>query len=137
MGVHNFHTDASKYNLWEEMAVMVRKREGRELREKCIFLYLLASQVFIKFSIATTQTNVSLRDNSSTQASWLISQVSILFRVKKKNQDNKEKTKVWIQNGAQAIQGIFAFGPGYASYDLCVISTSFTWMLVKIHCQSS
>lgn len=89
---------------------MVRKREGRELREKCIFLYLVASQVFIKFSIATTQTKVSLRDNSSTQASWLISQVSILFRVEK-NQDNKEKTKVWIQNGAQAIQGIFAFGP--------------------------
>lgn len=66
MGVHNFHTDVSKYNLWEEMGVMVRKREGRELREKCVLLYSLTSQVFIEFSIATTQTNVSLCDNSST-----------------------------------------------------------------------
>lgn len=66
MGVHNFHTDVSKYNLWEEMGVMVRKREGRELREKCILLYSLTSQVFIEFSIETTQTNVSLCDNSST-----------------------------------------------------------------------
>lgn len=55
---------------------MVRKREGRELREKCILLYSLTSQVFIEFSIATTQTNVSLCDNSSTQASQLTSQVS-------------------------------------------------------------
>ena len=87
------------------------KEERRKgIKRKVYFLYLLASQVFIKFSIATTQTNVTLRDNSSTQASWLISQVSILFRVKK-NQDNKEKTKVLIQNGAQATQGIFAFGP--------------------------
>lgn len=59
MAVHNFHADVSKYNLWEEMGVMVRKREGRELREKCVLLNSLTSQVFIEFSIATTQTKAS------------------------------------------------------------------------------
>lgn len=122
MGVHNFHTNVSKYNLWEEMGVIVRKREERGLREKCIFLYSLASQVFIEFSIETTQTNISLCDNSSTQASRLTSQVSILFRLRKqnktKNKSMRRKQKYESNMEYRQLRAFLLLDSCYASYDL-------------------